>query len=444
MATSISTGGSGLDIASLVSQLVAATRAPTEKRINTAGTAVNAKLSAVGQVKSAMDGLQSALKKLDESATKPTFKATVPGNAGFAASAGEKAVAGEYSVEVVRLASAQKLASPAFASGPVRGNGTLEIDFGGDAPLQVQVEAGQSLADIAAAVNRASGGKGVVASVVTADDGDHLVFTATATGSAGALSVRAVDDGGSLAALTNAPGGGLEEKVAATDALVRVDGFERVSSSNTVTGLVPGVTLTLNKAAEGTRQVLSVAGDNSGLKSALAAYATAYNSAIGTLKNTSAFNAETGRASALTGDSLVRSLQTQLRNKFSDNVLALKELGITVSKEGTMSFDGDTFDKAIQADPGAVTRMFGSEGAYSTSVGKILKDSLDPYEGSLTLRTEGLNKQVKALEAQLDALDLRMEKLSTLYTSQFTAMETMVMQLQGSASSLNDLLSPGD
>src|SRR5690606_24587102 len=215
-----------------------------------------------------------------------TFKATVPGNAGFAASAGEKAVAGEYSVEVVRLASAQKLASPAFASGPVGGNGTLEIDFGGDAPLQVQVEAGQSLADIAAAVNRASGGKGVVASVVTADDGDHLVFTATATGSAGALSVRAVDDGGSLAALTNAPGGGLEEKVAATDALVRVDGFERVSSSNTVTGLVPGVTLTLNKAAEGTRQVLSVAGDNSGLKSALAAYATAYNSAIGTLKNT--------------------------------------------------------------------------------------------------------------------------------------------------------------
>ena len=440
MATPISTGGSGLDITSLVSQLVAVARRPAEARINSSGSAVNAKLSAVGQVKNAMSGLQEALKKVGSGAQSPAFKASVPTASNFTASAGEGALAGEYSVEVVRLATAQKLASTGFASDARPGAGTLEIAYGGDAPLKVNVAASHGLAEIAAAVNRASGGKGVVASVVKADDGDHLVFSATATGSAGALSITASGDGGSLAALTTAPGG-LQEKVAARDAVVRVDGFERVSSSNVVTDLVPGVTLNLTRAAEGTQQLLTVSSDTAGIKAALAAYATAYNSALGTLKSTSAFDAATKKASPLTGDSLVRTLQSELRGNVSQNTLALKGLGITLSKEGTMVFDAEAFDKANVADPDAVTRMFGREGTYTTGMEAVFKAALDSFEGSLTLRTDGLNKQIRSLEDQLDRLDVKMDKLTTLYTKQFTAMETMIMQLQGSASSLNDLLS---
>lgn len=440
MASPISTGGSGLDIASLVSQLVTVARQPAESRINSAGSAVNAKLSAFGQVKGAMSSLQSALQKVTSSAQSPAFKTNVPSAAGFSASAGENAVAGEYNVEVVRLATPHKLASAGFGADAVVGSGTLEIDFGAEDPLRVAVEATDSLADIAAAVNRAAGGKGVVASVVTADDGDHLVFSATATGSDGALTITASNDGGSLAALTSAPGG-LQEKVAARDALVRVDGFERASSSNTIEGLVPGVTLTLTRAAEGSHQLLSVTGDSSGIKSALTAYVGAYNSALGVLKSTSAFDAATKRASALTGDSLVRTLQTQLRGQFSENMLDLKALGITTSKDGTMSFDAEAFDKAIVAEPEAVGRMFGKEGTYTTGMEAVFKGALDTFEGSLTLRTQGLDKQISSLEDQLDRLDLKMEKLTNLYTAQFTAMETMIVQLQGSASSLNDLLS---
>jgi flagellar hook-associated protein 2 len=435
MATSISTGGSGLDIPTLVSQLVTAARSPTETRINNETSAANTKLSAVGQIKSAMTGLQTALDKVVGGADTPAYKATAASGAGFTATTASNAVAGNYSIEVVRLASAQKLASAGQAAGATFGGGSLTIAYG-DESIEVEVDAGATLADVAAAVNKSAGGKGVVASVVTADDGQHLVFSATDTGSEGALTVSADGDAG-LQALA----GGLTETVAAADALVRVDGFERTSSSNSIGDLVPGVTLTLTKAAEGVPYNLNVASDNSALKSGLAAFVSAYNSVVGTLKSTSAYDSATKTASALTGDSLVRSLQQQLRGQVSDNVLDLKALGVTIDKDGTMSFDGAAFDGAVAADPEAPARLFGKDGKYSARLASLLDNSLDSYDGTLTQRTNGLDKQIADLNEQLDDLDDRMTKLSDQYTAQFTAMETMITQLQSSASSLNDLLS---
>lgn len=435
MATS-SVIGSGLDIPSLVSTLVSAARAPAQNRINTAGTAANAKLSAVGQIKSAMTSLQSALGKVVDSANTPAFKATVPTDAGFSANAGSKAVAGNYGVEVVRLASAQKLASGAFEKDDTIGSGKLTIAYGTDSSISVTVKATDTLEDIAKAVNKASGGKGAVASVITSNEGQHLVFNAVDMGSAGALTITA--DNGSLAGLTT--GGGLQQKVAATDALVRVDGFERTSSSNTIEDIVPGVSLTLTKAAEGTTRNLAVAGDSTTLKTNITALVTAYNGAMSAMKSASAYNATTKTASALTGDSLVRNLQSQLRSQVSGNTTDLKELGISLDKDGVMSFNATTFDATLAKDPEAVTRMLSTEGKFSAGVGKILTSALDTFDGTLVQRTENLNKQVSALEGQLDALGVRMDRLTTLYTAQFSAMEKMIVQLQGSTSSLSSLL----
>ena len=446
MANTISASGSGLDIPTLVSQLVTSARTPTETRINKAGTTANAKLSALGQIKSAMTSLQAALEKMGAAADSPSFKATTASGAGYSATATAKAVPGDYSVEVVRLATAQKLSSAAYAKDATVGSGTLSIAYGAGADdvVKVEIAASATLADIAAAVNRASGGKGVSASVVTANDGQHLVFSAASTGSGGALSITASGGNGGLVALANGSGGGLTQTVAAADALVRVDGFERTSSSNTISDLVPGVDLTLAKAAAGTTHNLNVVSDNGGLKSAIAAYVNAHNSVVGTLKSTSSYDSTTRTASALTGDALVRTLQQQLRGQVSGNVTGLKELGVTIDKAGVMSFDATAFDKAVAADPDAARAMFGSGGSYGGAVASLLEGHLDSMSGTLVLRTNGINKQISGLEDELDRLDEKMTRLSDLYTRQFTAMETMIVQMQGSASSLNQLLAQSE
>ena len=439
--------GSGLDIPSLVSSLVSSSRAPTEKRINTAGAAVNAKLSAVGQIRNAMSGLQTALEKLSESADKPAFKAVLPTDAGFGASVSSGAMAGSWSVRVDSLATAQKLASAGHPTDAAIGHGTLQFAWGEDSTLEVEIAEGATLAEIAAAVNRAAGGKGVSASVVTTGDGQNpeqrLVFTAAQTGTVNALTVTSAGGDGGLAALTTGAGGGLTETVAATNARVWVDGLERVSASNSVADLVPGTVLELTRTTD-TAQTLRIGADNEALGKNLEGFVTAYNNVINALRTTSSYNAATKSAAALTGDSLVRTLQSQLRNIAGVEMEGLKALGITSNKEGQLAFDAGDFAAANAAEPGAVAAMFGKEGTYTTPMSKLLKDNLDSISGSLVLRTEGLNRQVAEYEKQLDALDVRMNRLADLYTSQFTAMETMIVQMQSSTSSLNSLLASVD
>ncbi|NIK32824.1 flagellar hook-associated protein 2 [Xanthomonas arboricola] len=439
MASVISTSGSGLDIPTVVSTLVSRQKDPEQARINKAGTAATTQLSAISQIKSSMTTLKSALDKVISSADTNAYKATVPTDAGFTATTTSSAAPGNYSVEVVSLASAQKLASGAFVADATVGSGTLTIGYG-EKKITVDISGTDKLTDIAAAINKAAGGKGVTASVVTANDGQHLVFNAIDTGTKGALTVSASDP--SLSSLTYGPGvsGGLTQSVAATDALVRVDGFERTSSSNTVTDIVPGVVLNLTKAAEGTKVTLGVAADTSGLKANLTAYAAAYNTANTLLAKSSAYDPTTKTAAALTGDSLVRGLQQQLRGQVSGNLTELKSLGLTIDKDGVMSFDGGKFDTAIAADGGAAAEVLGKDSKFGSAMTKLLDSNVNANNGTLTLRSDSLNKQIKGYEDDLDDLDARMTKLSDRYTAQFTAMETMISKLQSSTSSLSSLL----
>lgn len=436
----LNTIGSGLDIPTIVSQLVAAERAPVANRINSAGSATTAKLSALGNIKSGLSSLQSSLEALGKIATTPARKVSVPDGAGFTASIGANAAAGSYSVEVVSLAQAQKLSSGAFAKDAAVGDGNLSIAWGENA-LDVEIAEGSTLSDIAAAINKAAGGKGVSASVITADDGQHLVLNAVDSGTAGALKLTTTGGNGGLSALSwNGSTGGLTQTQAATDALVRVDGFERTSSSNSITDIIPGVTLSLSKAELGAIKTLTVSQDNTPLKTNLQAFVAAYNAVTGVLKSTSSYNAANNTASALTGDAMVRGLQQQLRGLVSGDVNELKALGVTISKNGTLSLDAGEFDKAMAANPVAADRLLGEKGTLTTSMQSLLKSQLDATTGTLSLRTEGLNKQIKKLESDLDSLDLRMEKVSDRYTRQFTAMDQLVAQMQSTSNYLTQQL----
>src|SRR5690606_7814887 len=119
---------------------------------------------------------------------------------------------------------------------------------------EVSIDASNNtLAGIRDAINAAAGGKTVSASIVTGDDGPHLVLNALETGSAGALRIAASGGDGGLAALAYDPDGpsGMSQLLAAADARVMVDGIERTSASNTITDLIDKVSLTLTRAEPG-------------------------------------------------------------------------------------------------------------------------------------------------------------------------------------------------
>src|SRR5690554_1917884 len=132
MATTGAVGGSQIDVQGLVSQLIAAERAPMDRQVARESGRVTTQVSAVGTLMGALSTFRSALSSLKTTDVFSTRQAVSGDEAIFTATAGAKAVPGDYQVEVVQLARAQQLSSNAFAEGAAQriGTGTLELSLG--------------------------------------------------------------------------------------------------------------------------------------------------------------------------------------------------------------------------------------------------------------------------------------------------------------------------
>ncbi|PZP64122.1 MAG: flagellar protein [Pseudoxanthomonas spadix] len=435
---------SGIDPATMASQLVAAERAPTDTRYAATETKINAQVSAVATLRSAFSSLTLAMNALNSKSTTAARAVSLGSTtAGFTATASAGAATGNYAVEVISLASAQKLASPAFASRDTAvGTGTLSIGYG-STQLSVGVTAANnSLVGIRDAINKAAGGKGVAASIVTGDDGAHLVLTSLDGGTANAISVSASGDNGSLAALTYGAGasGGMTELTAAADAQIKVDGVLKKSASNTVTGLIDGVTFNLSAASPGTTVQMTIANDSAAQFAAVKNFADKYNAAMAAIASTTSYDVATKTAAALNGDAMVRGTTRQLRDILSGNVVDLKAMGISIAKDGTLSLSQSDFTAAMSKDGSALTRVFGS--GSDTMVGKLttVLKGLTDSGGLLDSRNDSLSIQTKKLDAQKDALDTRMAAAEARYKAQFTALDAMMTRLQSTSDFLTQQL----
>jgi len=185
--------GSGLDVASIVSQLVAAERAPADQRLATAQSQAKTRISALAAFRSAMSGLKTSAEALSSQSGSglKALTATSANKDLFTASADSKAVAGNYAIEVLSLASASKRASQVFASETtVVGSGDVEISVGSSAFTITLQDGANTLADLRTQINAASSNTGVAAAIVSDAGGARLLLTSQDTGLSHALSVN--------------------------------------------------------------------------------------------------------------------------------------------------------------------------------------------------------------------------------------------------------------
>jgi flagellar hook-associated protein 2 len=441
MSTTIGTAGK-LDVPTMVAQLVAAERAQPEARIARVERQVNAQVSAIGLLRGAFSTLGTAINALTSSDNLAARKAVLPPEANFAATARAGAAAGRYQVEVLALATAQKLTSGAFASDAAVGTGTLSISAG-DTTLEIAIEPpGNTLAAIRDAINAKAGGKTVTASIVTGDDGAHLVLNAVDTGTAGALTVVASGGDGGLAALAYpGDGSGLAQRLAAADARVRIDGIERSSASNTIADAIHGVSLTLTKAEPGTVRELRIEGDASQQRNAAKSFVSAYNAALGAIAQTTAYNPATKVAAALNGDAMLRNATRELRDLLGGSVTDLKALGVTINKDGTLKLEDAAFDAGLAVNPAAAARLFSADG-LAGRLDAVVDRLVDP-KGLLDGRSESLAARSKTIASQRSALDFRMTQAEARYRTQFTALDVLLTSLQTNSDFLTRQLDTG-
>ena len=426
--------GSGLNVNQLVGQLVAAERAPQETRIGRLEAGARADLAAFGQVRGALSALQAAANALDGAAGAVGRRVTVQNNAGFTAAASAAASPGRYAIEVRSLAAAEKRQSSAVADDTNLGTGSVTFTVDGET-FGITLGATTTLAQLRDAINAATGGRGLSATIVRGDAGSVLVLNAAKAGSAGTIGVTAT---GTIAGFVGGSGSGLAVTTPAADAEVRVDGVTRTSSSNRLTDLVAGLTLDLTRAEPGTAFSLDVSADPAGVRGAVQAFVGAYNGALAVMRSVSAVNPAAGTAAALAGDSAVRGLQQQLRGLVGGAFSELSALGIRGSKDGSLTLDVNRLDEALAANPTTVAALFDRTSANSLGarLSAQLAGAVEPNTGLIESRTRALNDRLRGLQTDRERLDVRIARIEEGLRRQFTALDGLVAQLQSTQSFL--------
>lgn len=469
--------GSGLDVSSIVTQLMAVEKAPLQQMQTQASTIQN-KLSAYGKIQSFVSALRDAASTLTKPTTWGDTTATSGDSSVFTATTDTNATAGNYSLTVQQLASAQMVASPASVF-PV-GSGTLRIDVGslnaggtgidlkpGTSSVNVTIDAGDTPAQVRDKINAAKAG--VTASIITDAAGSRLVLRGSDTGKDNAFTITGIDDpldtttpagqrpsnltfsATDLAAATD----GLPATVgtsqltftqAAVNAKATINGLAVETSSNVMSGVLDGVTVKLAKVSA-TPVELTVATNNESIKKAITNFTDAYNSLNKYLADQTKYDAANKVSATLQGDSGTNALRSAMRGIVGGSsggtgvFHRLSELGISPQSDGSLSVDStkltsalgklsdvkDLFaksDAALDADNGFGARM------------KKWGDALLSFDGSLTTRSDSLRRQISANSKKQDAFNDRMTAVEARMRAQYSALDTKMATLNGLSSYL--------
>lgn len=437
--------GSGIDIESIVNQLVDVERRPIQS-LETRQAEIDIQISALGLVQESVSKFQSGISDLKLSSGFRTFSVTSSDDQVLTAEASEGSIPISSDIEVLTLAQKNKLASTAFASGQSTvGNGQLDISVGA-VTFSISIDDNSNtLEGIRNAINDNLDNAGVSASIITADDGSHLVLTANDGGTTSALSVTVTGDSdgndtdaAGLSSLVFVAGGtqNLQEIDIAQDATLTIDGFDVTRSSNEISDVIQGVTLSLKDIGTA---ALSVAEDRSVGKSAIEAAVTAYNDLIISLN--------TQRESTLQGESLLLGIETRVRQVFTNrlnvtgsNFQYLFNVGLTFDRDGILSLDGDKFDQAIEDDFNGVVQLFTNpDNGFAQAVDSILSSYVETG-GLIQARTDGLSESRSQIDDDIERIEDRIVLTEQRLRRQYASLDSLVGQLNATSSFLTQQL----
>jgi len=464
-------GGSGLDIDSIVTKMVAAEKAPKQDQLTKTQSKATAQLTAIGSLKGAISEFQTALTTLNSPTSFQARAVTLSKSDYLTATASTSASVGSYQVEVSKLATSSKVAlasvpatttsSSGTTSPSTFGKGTLSIKIGDTKLSDIQVDAtNNTLSGIRDAINKAGQSQGLSANIINDNSGSRLVLSSTKTGDGNDISVSVSGDDGSgtqsLTKLAYTPSDSESSDPAdahsltkAQSAQMTIDGLKITSASNTVSNAVDGLSFTLKATTPaGSPMTVGVSQDESGVKGNIQKFVDSYNKLMGVIKTqTSVTTVGENSApitAALVGDATARGLTTTIRSELSTMqgtgaVKALADLGITTQKDGTLAIDDTKLGKMVSSNFSDLSGFFtGDQGLAAR-----LKGKLDPYtmsNGILEQRSTSLSNTLKSVDAQTETLNTRMTALSDRLYKQYNAMDQLYSSLSTTASSLSQQL----
>jgi len=458
--------GSGLQVESIVSQLVALEKKPLTA-LQTQAATIQSRISTYSQIKSLVSTFSDAAAKLTRDSTWGALSATSTQPTAVTPSITGLASASAFGMEVQKLARSQSTSSTAVTQDTAIGSGTLNIqlgtwnsdmtafDSGSNPTVSVSITAGaDTLTSIASKINEADAG--VVATVLRDTTGERLLVQSKATGETSGFRIQVSDDDGGdgdstgLSSLAFDPATGVfgmadntYQKAQNTEATI--NGITVTSATNTIKDAVPGVQLLVSQVTTSPVTV-TIAPDTASVKKNLQDFVAAYNALNDALSSATKYDPDTKTAGVLQGDSTTLGLQNMFRSVMGSSAVAgafstLSEIGIQTLRGGNLSLDTSKLDKALLS-ANDVKALFATDNSNAQTNGlavklKSITTDMLAFSGSLNNKADALSDSAKRNTSEQDKVNARAAVVEARLRKQYSALDTKM----GSLTALNSYIS---
>lgn len=436
---------SSLDPITMATQLATYDVQSFQQRYQTQSTQYQSQLTALGKVETALRAFRTAITEMNSSTSSIVKNsATVSQEGYFSATADANALAGSYQVFVEQVATAHQVSAsmPANldATTQVPTTGTMDFTINGEtmtldlSTLDSDGDGVATMADLVSAINNDSNNPGVNATLVRSNGQTYFMLSSTETGVANSVNVSVSGTGQTWFedALTN-----LNEISAPQDAVIWLGaqgtGLQLTNSSNTFEGVINGVDLTVTKAQTSGEAPLSLAvgADQEGTKEQMNKIIEAYNSLMKTIDTYTSIGGEDAQRGVLASDPTIRSIESQLktlvRGEFEG--MRLSDLGIEISRDGTMKIDADKFEDAQTTNTAALESFFNGDGNLLDSLDSLLDPYLQFSNGLFKSRKDALQQNISRIEDKQTALERKYDMAYDRYLKQFTQMNQLITKM---------------
>ncbi|HOV89817.1 MAG TPA: flagellar filament capping protein FliD [Syntrophorhabdaceae bacterium] len=434
MAGTISLSGLTSDInwTNLINDIINAKKASTITPLENKKSSYQAKLSAYQSFNSLLLSLKNYIDEnklytqtgyaLYTSSLSSSNPSITPANI-LGVSLGSVTGPGNYSIEVTAIAQAEKIASDAQTSK------TEALGLSGTITLnskEVTVEADDNLSDIASKINIS--GAGVNASILSLSDTEHrLILESTTTGVTG---MSLTDDNDVLKTLGILDASEQKKNVirAGANASLTIDGYSISSTSNTISNVIDGVTLTVKNTNSGSPITLSITENNSAISGKVSAMASSINSILDYIKTQNTYSGDKS-SNPLMGDTSLHIVRDSILDAIFAEIdgnttyKTASSIGFTFNSDGTLTLNTTTLSDALISNKTEVLNVL-------TELGNTLKTSMnlyiDPYTGTLAQVEKSINETISNIDNRIDELNERYARETERLEKKYSSLELLI------------------
>lgn len=249
-------------------------------------------------------------------------------------------------------------------------------------------------------------------------------------------------------------------------------GIAVTSSSNRIDSLLPGVKIDL-RAPTAQAETVNVVSDSNAVREGVQSFVNAFNDVVSRISELTKYDQETEQKGALLGDGTTLNLRNDLYRTVQSAIVGasgtfrrLEDIGIRIGSGGKLEINQDRFDAAMAQDAQGVESLFTARelasdqtidiapgitarnpnfGSTLTTQGvavqleELAKKYVDSTSGTLTLRVQGVDAQIKIQNDQIARIDAKLVTRRQVLEAKFLAMEKTLGQLRNQQSALGSL-----